>query len=124
MRNTAAPVGLVTGRPARIRLAGASLALWSLLSLLMLWQVGAHVDAWYHVHYGARIDSFFTWPHALLYAGWAGTAAIAFAQVGARGVRDVARSRDGLFLVVAGVAGFGLGGLLEFGRSTVVGFVA
>ena len=122
MRNTAAPVGLITGHPARIRLAGASLALWTLLSLLMLWQVGAHVDAWYHVHYGASIDTFFTWPHALLYAGWAGTTAIAFAQVGARGARDVARSRDGLFLVAAGVTGFGLGGIVDFAWHTVFGF--
>src|SRR5438445_407905 len=108
MRNTVAPVGLITGHPARIRLAGALLALWTLLSLFMLWQVGAHVDAWYYVYYGASIDTFFIWPYALLYAGWASIAAIAFAQVGARGVRDVARLRDGLFLVVAGVMGFGL----------------
>jgi hypothetical protein len=122
MRNTAAPVGLLAGHPVKVPVASTSGALWSLLSVLMLWQIGAHVDAWYHVHYGATIDSFLTWPHALLYAGWASTAAVALVQVASRGGWGTVRSRDGLLVVVLGVTGFGLGGLVDFAWHTLVGF--
>jgi hypothetical protein len=41
----------------------------------LIFEAGGHVDVWYHQHYGFAIESFVTWPHALLYAGWiAGTA--------------------------------------------------
>jgi hypothetical protein len=105
-----------------VRLASVSVAAWSLLGVLLLWQIGAHVDAWYHIHYGGSIDSFLTWPHALLYGGWASTAAIALVQVTWRGLRRTAHSRDGLLVVVAGVAGFGLGGVIDFSWHAVVGF--
>ena len=32
--------------------------------------VGLNVDAWYHLHFGFEIETFFTWPHALIYGGW------------------------------------------------------
>jgi hypothetical protein len=42
-----------------------------LVVAVALWQVGTHVDAWYDLHYGFDIQSFLTWPHALLYGAWA-----------------------------------------------------
>jgi hypothetical protein len=52
-----------------------------LVGLSLLWQVGAHADAWYHAHYGTTIDSFFAWTRALLYAAWAGTAVLVLVRL-------------------------------------------
>ncbi len=61
---------------------GEAAVLVPLIVLSLVWQVGAHGDAWYHAHYGTTIDSFFTWTHAVLYAGWAGTAVLALVRLG------------------------------------------
>jgi hypothetical protein len=93
-----------------------------LVSLSLVWQLGAHADAWYHAHYGASIESVFTWTHAVLYAGWAGTAALALVRLARP--EPLGRLRHSYELVVAGVVIFGAGGLLDFGWHTLFGFEA
>jgi hypothetical protein len=90
--------------------------------LSLVWQLGAHADAWYHAHYGTAIDSFFTWSHAVLYAGWAGTALLALARLGRR--QPLGRLRHSYQLVIAGVVIFGAGGALDFGWHRLFGFEA
>jgi len=93
-----------------------------LVVLSLLWQLGAHADAWYHAHNGTTIESFFTWSHAVLYAGWAGTAVLALARLGRR--EPLGTLRHSYQLVVAGVVIFGVGGVLDFGWHTTFGFEA
>lgn len=39
------------------------------LGFVVLGQLGAHLDGWYHIHYGFAIESFWTWPHLMLWNG-------------------------------------------------------
>src|SRR5712691_4674387 len=78
---------------------------WTLLAFAVIWQIGAHVNAWYHVHHGFEIDSFFTAPHYLLYGGWIAfllTAVLSVkpyvSDIGFRGLTGV----PGASLVLAG----------------------
>jgi hypothetical protein len=94
---------------------------WLLLSLVLIWQAGAHVDAWYHLHYGFAIESFVTWPHALLYGGWLGTGAVLAALCGVRaGLGE--RLPWSLRLGLLGVGLFALGGLFDLVWHTLFGF--
>ena len=47
----------------------------------VIWDFGGHIDVWYHQHYGFAIESFVTWPQALLYVGWIASAAAATAYL-------------------------------------------
>jgi hypothetical protein len=105
-------------------LTAATLLPWSFTALVM-WQMGAHVDVWYHLHYGFEIESFFTWPHGLLYAGWAATGLIAAMAAGvglARGVPWRAALPPGYALILAGSALFGLGGVMDLAWHSAFGF--
>src|SRR6266542_6622059 len=77
----------MTSQRMRVDIYGAPL----LVAAVALWQVGTHVDAWYHFHRGFEIESFVTWPHAMLYAGWFASLALAagrvFAYMGGRNQR-------------------------------------
>jgi hypothetical protein len=94
---------------------------------LVLWQIGAYVDAWYHLHYSFEIETFFTWPHALLYAGWVATGLLPALALGEGIGRGLPR-RDwlpaGYPLVLAGSVLFGLGGAFDFIWHSLVGFEA
>jgi len=89
-----------------------------------LWQVGAHIDAWYHVHHGFEVESFFTWPHALLYGSWAGTGAVITLCLVGRARRGFPRRAwlPGYPLVLVGVVLFGLGGIVDSVWHSLFGF--
>jgi hypothetical protein len=94
-------------------------------ALLVLWQAGAHVDAWYHAHNGFEIESFLTWPHALLYGGWACTGVVVL-LAGLQGAQRGSSLRDwlpaGYPLILLGVALFGLGGAFDAVWHALFGF--
>lgn len=94
---------------------------------LVFWQIGVYVDVWYHLHYSFEIETFFTWPHALLYAGWAATGLIPALALGEGIGRGLPR-RDwlpaGYPLVLVGSAIFGLGGAFDLIWHSLVGFEA
>jgi hypothetical protein len=94
---------------------------WGLIATTVVWQIGAHVDAWYHAHWGFRVESFVTWPHALLYGGWLAVAAAALwaAQPGTG-----AAPAPGARLALAGTALFGFGGVADYAWHTAFGFEA
>lgn len=98
---------------------------WWVTSFMLLWQIGAHIDAWYHTHYGFQIESFLTWPHALLYGSWAGTGAVVILSALGRARRGLPR-RDwlppGYPLVLIGLALFGLGGVFDAAWHALFGF--
>lgn len=104
-----------------------SALLWWTTALAALWQLGAHVDAWYHLHHGFEIETFITWPHALLYGGWAGTGLVVASYV-LRNVRQGAPRQEwlppGYTLLLVGVALFGLGGLFDAAWHSLFGFEA
>ncbi len=85
------------------------------LGLMVLWQIGGHVDAWYHLHRSFAIESFFTWPHALLYGGWAATGLVPtiylLESIGLGAPRRAWLPR-GYPAILLGAALFGLGGAL------------
>ncbi|HJY33423.1 MAG TPA: hypothetical protein VJ260_01155, partial [Vicinamibacterales bacterium] len=60
---------IVTTR-VRTRIVSESVLLFATVAAYAVWQLGGQIDTWYHGHYGFEIESFVTWPHALLYAGW------------------------------------------------------
>ena len=83
------------------------------LAGFVIWDFGGHIDVWYHQHYGFAIESFLTWPHALLYVGWIASAAPAAAYLFESRTLGLPRSAwlpPGYALVLAGAAAFGLGG--------------
>ncbi|HEY3107614.1 MAG TPA: hypothetical protein VGL23_02615 [Chloroflexota bacterium] len=113
---------LIHGAPARPTapdaVADRPLLAW-LLAAAAVWQIGAHVDAWYHAHRGFAIESFLTWPHALLYAGWLAVCLVAL-PLG----RAEPAPAPGTRLALAGAALFGVGGLLDFAWHQAFGFEA
>jgi hypothetical protein len=92
------------------------------LIAFVVWQIGGHIDVWYHAHYGFQIESFVTWPHALLYAGWLASAAPAVLYLLTRGERDLRSLPPGYLFVVAGAIVFGIGGALDLAWHTAFGF--
>jgi hypothetical protein len=101
--------------------------LWGTVGTLVLAHVGAHVDAWAHVHRGFAVESFWTWSHALLYAGKAASAGLLAAYLVASWRRGEPRVRwlpPGYRLVGIGVGLFALGGLFDLCWHRWVGFEA
>ena len=99
--------------------------LWAVLVSSIIAQIGQQVDTWYHRHTPTQIESFLTWPHALLYAGWlAACASIAlYAFESSRlGEPRQALLPRGYLLVVFGAALFGLGGAFDFVWHELFGF--
>jgi hypothetical protein len=103
---------------------GSHRLLWVTTALLILWQVGGHIDAWYHAHYGFQIESFFTWPHALLYAAWAATLVVVGGAIvlHRRAPRSTASLPPGFGVVFAGALLFGLGGVFDSLWHALFGF--
>ena len=101
--------------------ARSSRLLWLMCGLIMLWQVGGHVDAWYHTHYGFQIESFLTWPHLLLYGSWAATLGVAGFAVLNRARRGEG-TPAGYWLVLLGAVLFGLGGAFDSVWHAAFGF--
>jgi hypothetical protein len=90
------------------------------LGAAALWEIGGHVDAWYHVHYGFQIETFFTWAHALLYGAWALLGVLAV--VGAAGERRLGQLRAGYPTLLLGAFLFGVGGPVDFAWHSLFGF--
>ena len=91
----------------------------------VIWELGGHVDVWYHQHYGFAIESFVTWPHALLYVGWVASAAPAAAYLFESRGLGLPRSAwlpPGYALVLAGAAAFGLAGGFDLVWHSTLGF--
>jgi hypothetical protein len=104
-----------------------SVLLWLTMAFMTVWIIGAHVDAWYHIHEGFAIETFFTWTHALLYAGVAATglvAAFALAASLRRGVDRRAELPTGFVAVLLGAVLFGAGGLVDLLWHEAFGFEA
>jgi hypothetical protein len=118
-------VGIATG--VRRRTLAETRLLWLTLGSTLVWGSGGHVDARYHFHYGFEIESFFTWPHAMLYGGWAATGSVVAAYL-LEGLRRGTLRRawlpPGYRLVLLGFALFGLGGALDWGWHMLFGFEA
>ncbi len=111
----------------RDRALTASRLLWLTLGLALMSDIGAHVDAWYHVRWGFAVESFFTWPHALFYAGRLGfglAAALAFAEGRRAGVPTRRTLFGGYGLVLGGSVLFLLGGMFDFAWHDWFGFEA
>src|SRR5262245_52377145 len=112
-------------RPERLLTAATLLPLTT--AAIVVWQIGVYVDVWYHLHYSFEIETFFTWPHALLYAGWAATGLIPALALGESIGRGLPR-RDwlpaGYPLVLIGSVIFGLGGVFDFVWHSLFGFEA
>jgi Tol biopolymer transport system component len=108
--STAAATRVVSSRARAVSLP------WLLLTT-SAWLVGGiYLDGWAHNH--GKVDSFFTPWHAVLYSGYAASAAVLFASVrlnAARGRFVLARLRAprGYGLAVAGAVLFGLAGVLD-----------
>jgi len=110
-------------QPPSQRAARSSRLLWLSCGLIVLWQVGGHVDAWYHTHYGFQIESFLTWPHALLYGSWASTLALVGLSILNRARRpEPAATPRGFRLIFLGVVLFGLGGAFDSMWHALFGF--
>src|SRR5262245_37963006 len=78
--------------------------LWLTLASVVAAQLGAHLDAAYHVRLGFALESFWTWSHAVLYGGKAATAVVAGLALrsGSPGY-GLVLAGVGLFLVAGGV---------------------
>ena len=76
MMDVAAPAIEPRATSNRTTQTGPALLLWLTVGLATLWEIGGHIDAWYHTHYGFEVESFFTLPHALLYGSWLATGAV------------------------------------------------
>jgi hypothetical protein len=94
------------------------------LFAFVVWQIGGHIDLWYHAHLGFAIESFLTWPHALLYAGWLASAFPAAVYLyESRALAERSRALPaGYPLVLIGAAIFGLGGGVDLAWHTAFGF--
>ena len=91
----------------------------------VIWDLGGHIDVWYHQHFGFMIESFLTLPHALLYVGWIASAAPAAAYLFESRASGLPRSAwlpPGYALVVAGAAAFGVGGGFDLWWHSTFGF--
>ncbi len=100
---------------------------WLTLGAIVLWQIGVYVDVWYHLHRGFAIESFFTWPHALLYGGWAATGLVITAYLlesRLLGEPSGAWLPRGYPIALLGIALYGLGGAFDLAWHTIFGFEA
>jgi hypothetical protein len=103
----------------------ASTLIWASLGCAVLWHIGLNVDAWYHLHYGFEIETFFTPAHGLIYGGWIafGTATMLYlAESIVRGEEREAWLPPGFRLVLFGLALFGVGGTLDLIWHSFAGF--
>jgi len=109
----------------RTRIVSERALLFATLAAVVIWQLGAQIDAWYHMHYGFEIESFATWPHALLYAGWlaSATPAVLYLIEGRTlGAPRDSRLPPGYPLLILGAAGFGVGGAFDLAWHSTFGF--
>lgn len=114
---------LTTAPPSPRRLAGPTLSRL-VFAAYVVWHLGAHVDAWYHIHHGFAIETFLTWPHLMLYAGVAATGGLVAAAL-LEGRRRGAGAPDlppGLGAVGVGTALFLAGGVFDFAWHEAFGF--
>lgn len=98
---------------------------WLMAMLLVASNIGTHIDAWYHAHYGFAIESFLTPPHYLLYASWLsmGAAAGVFALSRARsGERFGQLLPPGYHVAAIGIGVFLADGVFDFAWHGLVGF--
>lgn len=98
---------------------------WLTLTTMLCWQIGAYIDKWYHLHYGFAIESFITWPHALLYGGWGATSLVAMVYLIESWQLGIPRDSlvpPGFRAVLIGVGLFGMGGIFDFGWHAAYGF--
>jgi hypothetical protein len=113
------------GTRARERVLTDRMLLWLTLAFFITSHFGAHVDAWYHVNYGFAIESFLTWPHALFYAGRAGSALVLalylFESVTLRERRSLWLP-PGFPLILLSTFLFLAGGVFDLGWHTLFGF--
>ena len=119
-----AATGIVTTR-VRTRIVSEGVLLFATLAAYMVWQLGAQIDVWYHAHYGFEVESFVTWPHALLYGGWFASATPAVLYLIESRALDAPRAAmlpSGYPLVILGAAGFGVGGVLDLVWHSTFGF--
>jgi hypothetical protein len=86
----------------------------------VLWEIGGNIDAWYHLSFGFEVETFFTWPHALLYGAWALVGVLGL--IGTAGERDRGLLRAGYPMVLLGAFLFGLGGPVDYVWHSLVGF--
>jgi WD40-like Beta Propeller Repeat len=110
-------------RAAARRALGVALA-WVLLAT-SAWLVGGiYLDGWAHNH--GKVDSFFTPWHAVLYSGYAASAAVLFASVrrSARGGLFGWSAPAGYGLAVVGAVLFGAGGVLDMVWHVIFGVEA
>jgi hypothetical protein len=99
--------------------------LWVALGCAVLWHLGLNVDAWYHLHYGFEIETFFTGAHALIYGGWLAFGAVTMLYVVESVVRSEGRENwvpPGFRLVLFGLALFGIGGSIDLVWHSLTGF--
>jgi hypothetical protein len=109
----------------RTRMLSESALLIGTLAGFVVWQLGANIDAWYHAHYGFAIESFLTWPHALLYFGWvasAAPAALYLFESNALATPRASALPPGYPLVIGGAIVFGIGGALDLAWHESFGF--
>jgi hypothetical protein len=91
----------------------------------VIWDLGGHIDVWYHQHYGFAIESFLTLPHAALYFGWIASAVPAAAYLLESRALRLPRSAwlpPGYALVLAAAAAFGVGGGFDLWWHSTFGF--
>jgi len=115
---------IVTTR-VRTRIVSESVLLFATVAAYAVWQLGGQIDTWYHGHYGFEIESFVTWPHALLYAGWVASttpAVLYLIESRALGAPRDALLPPGYALVILGGAVFGIGGVLDLAWHNAFGF--
>lgn len=99
--------------------------LLSTAALYVVYQIGAFIDAGYHFHQGFEIESFFTWQHAVLYAGFLGSplpAVFYLLESRAMGLPRGQWLPAGYPLVLAGAVVFGIGGNFDFAWHSIFGF--
>lgn len=119
---TATPA--VISRPAARMLSETALFVATFVGFV-IWEFGGHIDVWYHQHNGFAIESFVTWPHALLYAGWIASAvpAAVYASESRRlGLPRSAMLPAGYALVLVAATAFGAAGMLDLVWHATVGF--
>lgn len=102
-----------------------AMLLWAALGCAVLWHIGLNVDAWYHLHYGFVIESFFTPAHGLVYGGWLAFGAVTVLYLIESVIRNEEREDwvpPGFRLVLVGLALFGFGGMIDLIWHTMAGF--
>jgi hypothetical protein len=97
------------------------------LGFAVLAQVGAHIDGWYHLHRGFAIESFWTWPHLVFYAGKLGMVVTVLGYLAGSAARRLPRRTwlpPGYPLVLVGSGLFFVGGAFDIAWHGRFGFEA